>query len=340
MDHASAPALPTTAAVSRKVIGLVGAGNIGSRHLQGLARSRLGLDIHVVEPADSARKLAADRVAAIAPGKNLTYSFHADLSQLPEVLDVLLLTTGAGPRRMLTEVLFDRHKIGAVVFEKFLFQKINDIKEIGSLLEVRGVPAWVNTPRRYWPSYRTLAGELETSGPITMIVSHDAQHGLATNLIHLLDLLAFLVGSERRYQLSGRELRLDTNISRHAGMVEFSGHVYGYSDQGDVLVVRPAREGHSNGRIEILADNTYIIIDEAQQTMTRLDQSGTLIKRRFEPIFQSNLTHRIVEDILLQKTCMLPDYATSAQLHTECLRAFLEAMGLSRDAADTNCPVT
>lgn len=276
----------------------------------------------------------------MAPGPDLAFHFRADLSELPPTLDLVLLTTGAGPRKAIAEALFAHHTIGAIVFEKFLFQTIADHRLIGDLLREKAVPAWVNTPRRYWPSYRSLADSLKASGPITMVVTHDPRHGLATNLIHLLDLLAFLAGDQQQYQLGGRELILNASASRHAGMVEFSGHLYGYSERGDVLVVRPAPKGQDEGRIELLVDGSYITIDEGRQCLTRFGATGTAVSEPFVSVFQSQLTHIIAEDILLRGSCLLPDYATSARLHVECLRAFLEAMGYSRNAEDRQCPVT
>ncbi|HRE20329.1 MAG TPA: hypothetical protein PKW21_04770, partial [Rhabdaerophilum sp.] len=72
----------------RYVIALVGAGNIGSRHLQGLALSRLDADIHIVEPNEAAASLATERLAQVKAGANLRFSFHRALNDLPPVLDV------------------------------------------------------------------------------------------------------------------------------------------------------------------------------------------------------------------------------------------------------------
>lgn len=323
-------------------IALVGAGNIGSRHLQGLARSRFKATIHVVEPDAEARSRAAARVLEVAPAETLAFHYHANLADLPRHLDLVLLTTGAGPRRALTEALLAAHEIGAIVFEKFLFQSIEDHLRVGEALATRGIKAWVNTPRRYWPPYRQLAEELQDSGPLTMIVAHDPRHGLATNAIHLVDLLAFLAGPERAYRLSGRELQIDREASRHAGTIEFSGNLFGYSDRGDALVVRPGSDAAAQGQIEIIVDGTYFVIEEGQGRMLRCKagQPGASGEVPFVPVFQSQLSNDIAEDILLRGSCLLPDYATSSSLHIECLRAFLEAMGMPRDDIHAACPVT
>ena len=322
------------------VIAVVGAGNIGSRHLQGLARARFPATIHVVDPTASSLALAQSRVEEISPQAALEFRYASDLSALPETIDLAILACGAAPRRTLIEQMLASRQVGAFILEKFLFQSLGDHVAIGALLEARCIPTWVNTPRRAWPDYRVLAEQLKDRGPLTMVVSQNSGHGLATNLIHLVDLLVFLIGRYHGFRLAGRELRVDASASRHVGAIEFSGNVYGYTPRGDVLVIRQPVDASIEGRIEIIGNGLYIAIDEKDSRITQSDLKGVVAVAPFQCLYQSELTGLIAQDILQTGSCNLPDYAQSASLHRECLKAFLEAMGRDRDDEQAICPIT
>lgn len=324
----------------RSIIALVGAGNIGSRHLQGLALSHLPADIHIVEPDEAATTLARQRLGQVEAGKALRFTFHRGIADLPREIDLAILATPAGPRRAITETLLAAAQVKAIVFEKFLFQTIADHDEIGLMLETRGIRAYANTPRRYWPGYQALARSVAGRGPIALLVDHDTRHGLATSLIHLIDLLAFLAGPGGRYRFDGTGLALAQDMSRHAGAIEFTGPFAGTSDRGDVLAIRPSTS--TLGRMAVVLPDSVHVIDEGARTLTTtsLDGSAPPVSQPFGTLYQSQLSHLIAEDILLRGTCSLPDYAESAALHVGCLGALLEAMGLPRDDRAARCAIT
>lgn len=309
-------------------IAVVGCGNIGSRHLQGLTSFGRPARIWAVEPDAAALDLSRRRVAEMSADDRLSFEFCESPSALPTHLDLVVVATSAGVRRAVATRVMDGREIGALILEKFLFQSIADLDEFGDLLARRGIPAFVNTPRRAWPIYSELRKELGDA-PFTMVVDLNRTNGLATNAIHFLDLVAFLSGCGGEMTLDGRDLRPVEGVSRHAGAVDFHGTLRGVTATGCDFVLNGRIDGNAPHAIALLSRDKRILIAETLQKAWVADgASGWSPGERAFPIMrQSELTGRIAAEIFDGGTTSLPGYAESAKLHRLNLEVFLQAMG-------------
>lgn len=310
-----------------KRIALIGAGNIGSRHLQGLTLARLPLDIQVVERNSAASALSKDRfmdAVAANNARHITCEWHQEIADLPRELDVAIVATGAAQRRNVIEALLAHARVRFLVLEKFLFQSRDDYARISELLEAKGVVASVNTPRRCWPSYQELLGRIPGDVPVSLKVEIAPPNGLATNAIHMVDLLGFLTRDRFGFEFKGDDLFFAQKGSRHSGTVEFDGLLKGHSARGDAFSMKaPARSDHAP--IVIEAGNLVYHIDEANQKMTVTKGTRVLETVRFPIVYQSQLSGSFVEQLLLEGCCSLPDYAVSTLYHLACIDAFSSA---------------
>lgn len=323
-------------------IAVAGCGNIGSRHLQGLARMTQAAHVHGYDPSAESRALAAARVAEMQPGPHLSFTFHDTLAALPEKIGLAIVATGAKPRRALIEALVAEKQVSALLLEKFLFQSHDDHVAVEALLASRGIAAFVNTPRRSWASYQALKSDLASAGPLTIAVEFGRANGLATNAIHFIDLAAFLTGEAGGFDLDGRRLTPLRDASRHAGAVEFSGMMTGASQRGDFLAIRGRPESTNPHTVTIIAEDRRLLVVEASQQLLTSRASAPLAVEAspFPILYQSALTGGIATDILAGRAPALPSLAESARLHRQCLSAFLEALGEPRDAPGRVVPVT
>lgn len=322
-------------------VALIGAGNIGSRHLQGLARSSFELDILVVEPSAAAREVAAGRFAATQGAERHRLSLVETLDALPPHVDLLIHATAADARAQTTRAFFADHAADAVVFEKILFQTIEDHADIEGLLIDRGVRAWVNTPRRCWPDYVALRKRISGRGPIVMRAVAAAADRMATSAIHWLDLLSFLRDDRSDFRMDGRRGILTPDHARHPGSLELVGHLLGLGDRGDVLVLNADPQADFAETITLVTDRETIIICEANASLRVTPHGGAPTQELgLRTVLQSELTGAIVDDIFRTGDCQLPSYNLSARLHRSCLEAFLQAMGFVRADVRMVCPVT
>jgi predicted dehydrogenase len=127
-------------------IAIIGAGQIGSRHLQSLATIEAATVIHLVDPSDDALRVARERFTQVrVPQRGqieLQTVQHLDAVQVP--LDLAIVATSANVRADIVQQLLCRRQARYLLLEKVLFQKEADYTRIGHLLVETRIPAWVN----------------------------------------------------------------------------------------------------------------------------------------------------------------------------------------------------
>ncbi len=332
-DHATSD--PST-------IALIGAGNIGSRHLQGLAGGASPIEVYVVEKDPVAAGLSRDRLneALLRTGKkNMTCHWLDTIDGLPDGLDVAIVATGSMPRREIIEILVKRAAVRFLILEKFLFPRPEDYPQIQALLADRGITAYVNTPRRCWPAYRRLLDRIPANSPVRLDVGISSRNGLATNAIHMIDLLGFISRDSVSFEFGGDRLLPSQKGSRHHGMVEFEGTLTGGSSRGDVFSMSAVPSDEAEDFIHIEVGGRVFKIDEAAQKMSIAD-GDAIDTTDFPIVYQSQLTGTVVDGLLENGACDLPAYAVSAQYHLECIEAFMNAEAFLTGKRQSLCRVT
>lgn len=326
----------------RKIL-LVGAGQIGSRHLQGLARSTLGLTIEMLEPRASAREIAAARFGDVTPtggAKELRSIENLDQSSFDGSADLAIIATTAAVRCDVIQNVLDRLTIPFLVLEKVLFQRISDVDNVEKLLAERSCLAWVNCSRRML-TYGTQLRRL-FSGEVVSIHAHGANWGLGSNGIHLLDFLAFLSGASHPDGWNVDCLDKTSYKSKREHYWEFGGRLGFHLPGGHEIVMEDNKSGTAPLVIEIEGRHARATIVESTglMTLSTRDNRWKTETFRIDVPHQSELTNLVAEDILSGGSCSLTDYGESARLHRAYLGALLEHIenvtGVSHDV----CPIT
>src|SRR3989344_2483398 len=133
---------------------IIGAGQIGSRHLQALKKVAIPLAITVVDPNPKSLKTAEGRYAAMPMGK-----LHHKIEYLTEIpqnrgsIDLAIIATCSDVRAKITTELLKSARIKYLILEKILFNKKSDYRIVGELLRKHKTRAWVNIPLRVMPTY-------------------------------------------------------------------------------------------------------------------------------------------------------------------------------------------
>lgn len=318
---------------------IIGAGQIGSWHLQGLAPLLPAIEVYVYDPSPHSLNAAAARLAERVEVKDLPVRFTSTVSALPEKVDLLISATDARHRLTSLQHIMKRREIDAFLLEKVLFQQVHEYAEFATMVGPQVSRVWVNCPRRLWPIYQRVR-QLLDGRRIDLRVS-GGRWGLGCNGIHFIDLFEFLTG----------ELPIDYNIddlakvvhpAKRNGFNEFSGTLRAISEGGSTLtLISNFEEEEAGVCIEIYTPTKAIQINEGKGICVKSAITGeVLISEQFQPVFQSDLTHIIASAILQREEVSLPSYSISAPMHINFINALLAHLQTISNQICTVCPIT
>lgn len=334
MNHKRGSATPLVS------IALIGAGQLGRRHLQALAKLQYAADIAVVDPSAHALAAARAQFAEMPVTGNIReVRYLSSISDLPGHVDVAITATTADVRADVVRSLLAGCDVEHLVLEKVLFQRPADYQDMEALFAQRGTTAWVNHPRRLFPLYNKMRTWMAGSKQVSYQVQGGAW-GLACNGLHFLDHLAYLSG-ESTLTISGEALDPAVIRSSRAGFVEINGELRGKIGPHPFSIF--CHDDPSPVTITICTDKMNATIDEPNgwyriATKERQWQWTTVAERVV--LFQSELSHLVVEDIVDTGRCGLPTYSEAAALHLPFIGCLMHHLRNAGHPTNDACPIT
>lgn len=315
-------------------IAIIGAGQLGSRHLQGLKKASVPMNIYVLDASTESLEICEQRYKEIADNNLIEkIVFTTQWDEIPASIDIAIVATGSKPRCAIIHELVEKHQCHMLILEKFLFPKMSDYDDISRLFQNNEVRAWVNCNRRYFACYQKLREVLVNDGPITFIMEGE-NWGLCCNSIHQIDLFAFLSGTKKiSFDCSGIDHILYE--SKRAGYIEMTGTIKGIAENGSSLQISSFAEFDGTGKLSIKSQHHYVEIFEGLNKM--------YIDGMEEPMnmsYQSNLTDKYVEDLLSTHSLPLASYEESANLHQQILPLLLQIYNKLKGIDSNLCPIT
>lgn len=312
---------------------LIGAGQLGSRYLQGLAAIEDPLAVTVVDPSEASLGVARERLAQVQPAAAHAVQFSTSMEDVPQHLDLALVVTPAHCRARLVTELASRHHVKAWILEKLLAQNCEQLDQIEQDL-VGHRHVWVNTPRRLMGWHQAIRSQLLPAGPAPLRVRvSGGSWGLACNAIHFIDLVAWWTKTSVQ---SVNPAGLDDWVqSKRAGFHEVFGSLgVTYTDGSELELYCHSGAEH----IQITFDTPqgqWVIEESAGRVVGPNGQqlSGQLI-------FQSALTAPLVKQILSEGRCDLPTFAESTVQHRLLLAALLKHWNQSQGCQNSIVPIT
>ena len=318
----------------RKTIALIGAGQLGSRYLQGLVGSKHDLDVIVYDPFADSLARAQSRLKEQMGFERLHVVFTDELSTLPKRLDLVIIATTADVRpNVVANVIRDR-SIDYWIVEKIVAQSLSGLSMIESCL-ADAVGAWVNTPRRCMEWFQSLRPVVHSDAPIT-IEKFGHNWGLLCNSIHFLDFGAWYSGAElTKIDISGIRAWY---LSKRAGFWDAYGVITGEYSDGSTIHLSDSDNPSSSSEFTIQTSTSLWSIDELKGIIS--GPHGDTIRGRL--LLQSELTGVLVDEILENGSCKLPTLHESIALH----RPFIEHITRSwsqwphKEASSEVAPIT
>ncbi|MDA8692814.1 Gfo/Idh/MocA family oxidoreductase [Saprospiraceae bacterium] len=322
---------------------LIGAGQIGSRHLQAMSNLKGDYKIWVVdilqESLDIAKKRFLEMPLANDFEGELVYTLN--IEELPPALDFVLITSTASVRRSLIENVLENSKVKYFILEKVLFQNPLDYKEVHSLLEKSGSKAFVNFPRRTFPIYKELREKLpNTDIQITVGGSH---WGLACNGLHIIDIITFLCKSSN-FNLTFDLLQDKVVSSKRNEYMEVMGTIRGTDTYRNSFTISCYEDGNAPLTISIQTKELKCVIFESGSekniNISSLDNGWKWESRPISFFFQSQLTHKIIEDLCENGTCELASYEEASKIHLPFINGLIKHFNKVLNKNFEICPIT
>ena len=321
-------------------VALIGAGQFGSRHLQGLALCERPLELYLVDPAEESRKVAKERFECVEGFERHRIQYIADLGDLPEALDVAIVATSSRFRRQVIEALLPQCKVDYLVLEKVLFQSAADCREVQAFLSSYSTKVWVNAPRRMWRIFEGVKRALRDR-TVTQISFSVAGWGMACNAFHMLDLFSWLADSPVA-ELSTDFVDSEPVPARREGFYELTGMLAGRLASGARFTITDHREGRLPFKLMIETNDCCFMVQEGKAEVVVLDGEAPDVEALsgIKEQFQSQLTNQLVESLLDQGRCALPGYDEAAATHVIMLDAFASVFNRSGLGEKGVCPIT
>ncbi len=315
-----------------KNICIIGAGNIGSRHLQGLKNVTIPLNIEVVDPSVESLNISRQRYDQISTSTNHKVSFLQNINKISKNIDLAIIATNSNVRRNITENLLSTSSVKYLILEKILFQKREDYLEIEKLLKKKGCKTWVNFSMRTMPFYYDLKHQLNEK--IHMIVS-GSQYGLITNTIHYIDYIAFLTNC---YDFTVETKGLDNSLieSKRSGFLELNGSLNVFFKDGSMGTFTCYPNGDTPYIIEVLS-KTYRCISKESERKAYISSAKS--KWNWEETdtdipHQSDMSNLVAEEILKTGKSILTPYDQASKLHLQLLESLLKFISSAKKKYD------
>ncbi len=317
-------------------IKLVGAGQIGSRYLQGLANYENTLDIEVYDINKNSLNIAKKRFLEINSNKNNhKIQYKTKNLNFENYYDLIIISTSSKDRSKIIAEYNNKSKVKFWLIEKILEQSSEDVKRILSCLDNKEKNnAWVNTPRRAMKFYSDLKKKIGTDIP-KRINLHGGLWGMACNSIHFIDLVEWLT---EQHLISVDTTNLDKKWveAKRPGYYEVTGEISLKFSKGTELLLQ-SDPTHNNYLINIeISENNFWEINEHEGYMRH--SSGELIFGKLSNI--SEISTEIIQNILKNETCDLTNLRDSCRQHSIILNSFLDHWNKYNNKKDKKVPIT
>tara|TARA_Y100001935_G_C17307524_1_gene513327 strand:- start:1187 stop:2140 length:954 start_codon:yes stop_codon:yes gene_type:complete len=295
-------------------VAIIGAGNIGFRHFQGIIKYNSKLKIFLVDPLIKNLKNKYLDELNIDIDKKLI--FYEDISLLPKNIDFLVCSTSSDVRFEILNELIDKKEIANILLEKIVFQKKNDFIKIGKKFKNLKIKSWVNCPQRYFDFYRNL--KLSLDGEKIEMISNGCDWSLASNSVHVIDLFCFLTGD---YNINFSENNLDEKkiFSKRKGFYELKGSLVIKNKYGR-LILEDSENYDYIQKFFIKTGNSYYEIDEIKGDIIMNGEKRMFSRNEFP--FQSDLTFQYLNELSITNNISLVSFEDCYKYHMPMLDSF------------------
>jgi len=299
---------------------IVGAGNIGSRHLQSFAQSKEKIQILIIDPFQASLDVCKTRWnEANILHKVVEVNFQTNYLNIPKNVDLAIISTNSEHRYHALEELLKNCTCKNILLEKFLFSTEDDYAKADLLINKHMCNAYVNLVRRTFDCYKWVYKELHTSKePLTMEVVGN-NWGMASNSIHFIDLFCYLTNDTISVCNFVNPASTKLLTSKREGYIEFIGNLSAETTHGSKLTIACNEGTYDKINITFKRGDVTIMVEEVGDGITVHNMSNGATQKFAFP-FQSQLTLKYFMEFVEGKPSLVT-YKESIGAHVSFLHA-------------------
>lgn len=320
---------------------IIGAGELGSRHLQGILKVNRQLNVYCVDPSEKSLKIAKNRADEITSNSNVSYSKSLDFIPVNQ-FDVVIISTSSHVREQIIIQLLEKCQATFLILEKVLFQEIKSYHNISKILSENNVKVWVNHPRRMVDKYKEIRRVIINNDEKIVFNVIGGNWGLACNGLHFLDLFTFLTGDEIE-SIESNELDNIVHPSKRAHYIEFTGTLNGKSKKGHQFHITSFQENIAPISIYIASSSArWNILEGHDARVSSMSRENGFLdeEEKFIIDFQSSLTTEMILNLYNNNECDLPSYYEASNTHIAFIESLLKKYRQITNIDTDACPIT
>ncbi len=311
-------------------IALFGAGNLGSRYLQGL----VGTDyqIFVFDPNPEAIQKAKTRIKEVRE-ENKNFYFLEAISDLPSQINLAIVSTSANCRSEIVKTINNNSEVDFFILEKLLAQ---NSKQVNDLLVTtkKNKKVWVNTPRRLMPWYQNIKSQFFDNDMVFNCNVTGGNWGLITNSIHFIDLFSWISESQV-VEIDSKGIHTWFE-SKRLGYFDAFGFLKVIFKNGSILYLN-STNCDDELKLKFKNSENEIRINEEKGIAYNLNDSKEISGQL---LFQSKLTKLLVDKIINFGDCDLPTLKVSSNYHICYLDSLLDSWNSLQMKKDSTLKIT
>ena len=312
---------------------IIGAGQLGSRYLEGLAKSKLYLKIIVLDKSSISIKKAKKKwILLNKNSQQRKISWHYKLPPKISKYDLVIVSTTSFGRAKLISDISKKVYVKYWILEKLLAQSVKELDLICSSTS-NSINAFVNTPRRAMKWYKNIKSQL-LNKQIKKVFNNDNKWGLACNAIHYIDLVTWLSGKSI-VSVSTKNLKKKWFKSKRNDYYEIDGELIVKFQDGIELFMRSNPNLKKNLRINF-SDKSCYFIDEVKGIASLNYKKKILSKNENK----SEMTSSLIQKILIDGYCDLPILSESITQHKKLITSLLKHWNKVNNCESSLLPVT
>ncbi len=298
-----------------KYILIVGLGNMGKAHYEAILKVKTKKSIYLFDKIESKTK----SIKFTNNDFNKTI-ICKNITDIDNKIDLLVLSTTADGRYTTLIDILSKTKVSKILFEKFLFQKLENFKKVNEILNKKKIKSWVHLPFRQVNFFSKIKSEINNKD-IFIFRSIGGNWSMASNIIHTLDLFSYITGSKKLEILYQEFNKKNIHSKKRSKFNEAEGHVYIKGKYNHYLEVSKDSKSKRPKELELITKENHYIISN-NKILTRNINNWNFKKNTFMFPKLSIIGKEIYRNLLLDDKCNLPTYADSIDSHKFVFRLF------------------